>query len=127
MVSFINEYRAAWQRRHGIGVDVRANPNRFVNTMARWSSLLRSGPLRLRPIFLCEATTVAGMSTIAFVRSGQEQFIAPMALAIVCGLTFTTVISLLITPCGYAILDDLVLFFFGSGLAPGEDDGQGAA
>lgn len=118
LVTFINERRTAWQRARGIGLIVKANPNRFVSNWARWSSLLHAGPLRLRPIFLCAATTIAGMSTIAFVRSGQEQFIAPMALAIVCGLTFSTANTLLVTPCAYAILDDIYLFFFGPGAPP---------
>ncbi len=127
MVTFINERRTAWQRAHGIGTVVKANPNRFVSPWARWSSLLHAGPLRLRPIFLCAATTIAGMSTVAFVRSGQEQFIAPMALAIVCGLAFGIVITLLVTPCAYAILDDLTLFFFGPGSIPHDHASDPAA
>lgn len=113
LVSFINERRAAWQRAHGIGLHIKANPNRFISNWARWSSLLCAGTLRLRPIFLCAATTIAGMSTVAFVRSGQEQFIAPMALAIVCGLSFAALNTLLVTPCAYAALDDVFRFFYG--------------
>jgi multidrug efflux pump subunit AcrB len=115
LMSFINDYRRDWQRRRGIGLDVPASTHQHVTRYVRWSSLLRSGATRLRPIFLAEATTVAGMSTIAFVRTGQEQFIAPMALAIVCGLTFGVIVTLVLLPCLYGMLDDVVHYFAGRG------------
>ncbi|MCX7004151.1 MAG: efflux RND transporter permease subunit [bacterium] len=119
LMSFINDYRRDWQGRHGIGREVPASTHQHCTRYMRWSSLLRSGATRLRPIFLAEATTVAGMSTIAFVRTGQEQFIAPMALAIVCGLTFGVIVTLVMLPCLYAMLDDVVHYFSGPGDVPG--------
>jgi len=120
MVSFINEYRSNWQNRHGMGDRVRTSSNRHITNKVRWASLMKSGLLRFRPIFLTTVTTIAGMSTIAFTRSGQEQFIAPMALAIICGLSLGTAVTLFITPCVYAILDDIEIFFFGKGEIPME-------
>ena len=118
MVSFINEYRNNWQKRHGMDELVRTSVNRHITDKVRWASLMKSGLLRFRPIFLTTVTTIAGMSTIAFTRSGQEQFIAPMALAIICGLTLGTTVTLFITPCVYAALDDIEIFFFGKGELP---------
>ncbi len=118
MVSFINDYRANWQKKHGWDETVHASSNRHLTNQVRWMSLMKSGILRFRPIFLTTVTTVAGMSTIAFTRSGQEQFIAPMALAIICGLSLGTAVTLFITPCVYAILDDIEVFFFGKGELP---------
>jgi len=118
MVSFINNYRADWQKRNGMGEHVRASVNRHLTEWIRWSSLMKSGIIRFRPIMLTTVTTVAGMSTVAFTRSGQEQFIAPMALAIVCGLSIGSAVTLFITPCVYAILDDIVHYFFGEGELP---------
>ena len=118
MVSFINGYRTDWQKRHGMGDRVRTSSNRHITDNVRWASLMKSGLLRFRPIFLTTVTTIAGMSTIAFTRSGQEQFIAPMALAIICGLTLGTTVTLFITPCVYAVLDDIEVFFFGKGELP---------
>jgi Cu/Ag efflux pump CusA len=46
---------------------------------------------------------------LAFFSKGQEQFLAPMAQAIVWGLTFATLITLVLIPCLYAILDDFNL------------------
>ena len=118
MVSFINEYRVAWQKRHGLGEHVQASVNRHLTDFVKWASLMKSGILRFRPILLTTVTTVVGMSTIGFTRTGQEQFIAPMALAIICGLSLGTTVTLFITPCVYAALDDIIIFFFGKGEMP---------
>ena len=118
MVSFINNYRTDWQKRNGMDENVRPSVNRHLTKWIRWSSLMKCGILRFRPIMLTTVTTVAGMSTVAFTRSGQEQFIAPMALAIVCGLSIGSTVTLFITPCVYAILDDIVHYFFGEGELP---------
>jgi multidrug efflux pump subunit AcrB len=96
-VDFINNYRR--------GRDV-SRPR------VRWHSILESGRTRFRPILLTTATTVVGLFSLAFFSKGQEQFLAPMAQAIVWGLSFATLITLVLIPCLFAILDD-----FNHGLA----------
>jgi multidrug efflux pump subunit AcrB len=76
----------------------------------RWFSILEAGKIRLRPILLTTVTTVAGLWALAFHSSGQEEFLAPMAQALVWGLTFATLITLVLIPSLYAILDDLTLW-----------------
>lgn len=76
----------------------------------RWYSIFEAGKVRLRPIFLTTVTTVAGLWSLAFYSTGQELFLAPMAQALVWGLTFATLITLVLIPCLYAILDDLTLW-----------------
>jgi len=76
----------------------------------RWYSIMDAGKVRLRPILLTSVTTVAGLWALAFHSSGQEEFLAPMAQALVWGLTFATVITLVLIPCLYAILDDITLW-----------------
>ena len=93
-VDFINVYR---QNRDA------ANPR------VRWHSIIASGCTRFRPIFLTTITTVVGLFSLAFLSTGQEQFLAPMAQAIIWGLTFATLITLVLIPVLYAILDDLNL------------------
>jgi multidrug efflux pump subunit AcrB len=73
----------------------------------RWRSIIGSASVRFRPVFLTTATTVVGLSNLAFRSTGQEQFLAPMAQAIVFGLTFATTITLVLIPCLYSALDDL--------------------
>lgn len=97
LVDFINSYREP----HG--------PAALYRPALRWRSIMQSGCTRFRPIFLTTATTVVGLFSLAFLSSGQEQFLAPMAQAIVWGLTFATLITLVLIPSLYAILDDLHL------------------
>lgn len=83
----------------------------FVNGLRRegtplLEALLRSGQLRLRPILLTTLTTVAGLTPLAFFASGQAKFLAPMAISIVFGLSVATVLTLIIIPCSYAIVED---------------------
>lgn len=104
LVDFINRYR-----HHALEPDdsenARHQPGR-VTGYIRWKSILETGRIRFRPIFLTTATTIAGLWSLAFMSSGQEQFLAPMAQAIIWGLAFATVITLLLIPALYAVLDD---------------------
>jgi multidrug efflux pump subunit AcrB len=79
----------------------------LLNGFTRWRSIVTSGRVRFRPVFLTTATTVAGLSNLAFVSSGQEQFLAPMAQAIIFGLSFASLITMILIPCLYSVLDDL--------------------
>eukprot|EP01022_Parablepharisma_sp_SALTPOND_P016326 TRINITY_DN2380_c0_g2_i3.p1 TRINITY_DN2380_c0_g2~~TRINITY_DN2380_c0_g2_i3.p1 ORF type:complete len:1717 (-),score=408.08 TRINITY_DN2380_c0_g2_i3:3428-8578(-) len=73
----------------------------------RRSSLVEAGMVRLRPVVLTSVTTMGGLFFLAFFASGQARFLAPMAISIFFGLMASTVITLLIVPCLYAILDDI--------------------
>jgi len=93
----------------------------FVNQLRREGtpliqSLLSSGQLRLRPILLTTITTAAGLTPLGFFASGQAKFLSPMAISIIFGLTVSTVLTLIIIPCSYAIVEDLrqaIRSFFG--------------
>ncbi len=108
-VDFINRFRRGHAGGHGhvftgeIDEDAPVRDSRFL----RWRSIIESGCTRFRPIFLTTATTTAGLFNLAFLSRGQEQFLAPMAQAIIWGLTFATLITLVLIPVLYAILDDL--------------------
>jgi multidrug efflux pump subunit AcrB len=84
----------------------------FVNELRREGTplvqaLLRSGQLRLRPILLTTITTAAGLTPLGFFSSGQAKFLSPMAISIIFGLTVSTVLTLIIIPCSYAIVEEL--------------------
>jgi multidrug efflux pump subunit AcrB len=109
-VDFINRFRAGHAGGHGhvFTGDTSAAPRpAHAGPWVRWRSIIESGCTRFRPIFLTTATTVAGLWNLAFLSTGQEQFLAPMAQAIIWGLTFATLITLVLIPVLYAILDDL--------------------
>lgn len=103
-VDFINRYRH--EAAAAPDSASRSQPlhlSRFV----RWRSILASAGTRFRPVFLTTATTTVGLASLAFFSSGQEQFLAPMAQAIIFGLLFATMITLVLIPCLYSALDDL--------------------
>lgn len=79
----------------------------------RWLSVMRSAKVRFRPVVLTSLTTILGLSTLAFKTTGQAAFLAPMAISIVFGLVFSTILTLIIIPCAYAVLDDFMLRLFG--------------
>jgi len=75
----------------------------------RRDSIVQAGALRLRPVMLTTITTVLGLSTVAYGIGGKDPFLKPMALSISWGLLFGTVLTLIIMPCIYAIIDDITV------------------
>ncbi|MFQ6018202.1 MAG: efflux RND transporter permease subunit, partial [Kiloniellaceae bacterium] len=75
--------------------------------MPRDEAILQSGVARLRPVLLTTITTVGGLMPLAFFASGQARFLSPMAISVVWGLSFATILTLILIPCLCAILDDL--------------------
>ncbi len=73
--------------------------------------LLKAGTLRFRPVILTTITTMAGLLPLAIGVSGQETILIPMALAIIWGILFSTVLTLLVVPSLYRIAEDLYTFF----------------
>ncbi len=69
-------------------------------------SVIRAGGLRFRAIILTSLTTFAGLTPMLLEKSVQAQFLIPMAVSLGFGVMFATGITLLLVPCGYAILDD---------------------
>ncbi len=70
-------------------------------------AIVRAGCMRFRAILLTSLTTFAGLTPMLLEKSLQAQFLIPMAVSLGFGVLFATVITLLLVPCGYIILDDL--------------------
>ena len=79
--------------------------------MPRDEAILAASVVRLRPVMLTTVTTVGGLIPLAFFATGQAKFLSPMAISVVWGLSFATLLTLILIPCLYAMLDDLVPFF----------------
>jgi multidrug efflux pump subunit AcrB len=73
----------------------------------REDSILKAGPVRLRPILMTTFATILGMLPIALGIGAGAELRAPMAIAIIGGLITSTLLSLLVVPVVYALLDDL--------------------
>ncbi|VAX35684.1 hypothetical protein MNBD_UNCLBAC01-1181, partial [hydrothermal vent metagenome] len=74
----------------------------------RMQSLIEAGEIRLRPVIMTSITTIGGLVSVAYGIGGGDPFLKPMALAIVWGLTFSTLLTLVGIPCIYAIIDDIM-------------------
>ncbi len=77
---------------------------------SREEAIVQAGRDRLRPILMTAATTVAGLIPLAVgdVRiGGSGQSYMPMARAIIGGLTFASLVTLLLTPLLYVHFDNL--------------------
>lgn len=86
----------------------------------------QAGLARFRPILLTSMTTFAGLTPLILERSVQAQFLIPMALSLAFGVMFATLVSLILVPCGYLILDDISRSW--KWLYPGfEDSNQASA
>jgi multidrug efflux pump subunit AcrB len=67
----------------------------------------QSGAARFRPILLTSLTTFAGLTPLLLERSLQARFLVPMAISLGFGVLFATLVTLLLVPMGYMILEDL--------------------
>lgn len=70
-------------------------------------AISQAGALRFRAIILTSLTTFAGLTPMILERSLQAQFLIPMAISLGFGVLFATLITLILIPCGYLILEDI--------------------
>jgi HAE1 family hydrophobic/amphiphilic exporter-1 len=78
--------------------------------MPRNQAIVTGGRDRLRPILMTVATTVVGLSPLAISTTqvgGDGPPYFPMARAIIGGLAFSSIVSLLVVPALYAYFDSL--------------------
>ena len=68
-------------------------------------ALLRAGQVRLRPIVMTTLTTVLGLAPMAVGWGEGAEIRAPMAIAVMGGLTVSTLLTLILIPTLYEIAD----------------------
>jgi multidrug efflux pump subunit AcrB len=74
--------------------------------LTRSDAIGEAGAQRLRPILMTTAATILGMLPIALGFGAGAELRAPMAVAIIGGLITSTVLSLVVIPVAYTIVDD---------------------
>jgi multidrug efflux pump subunit AcrB len=75
--------------------------------LSAWTSIHEAAIHRFRPIMLTTLTTFGGLSPMIFETSRQARFLIPMAISLGYGILFATLITLVLVPSFYLIVDDL--------------------
>ncbi len=70
-------------------------------------AVMLSGTRRFRAIMLTTLTTFLGLTPLLLEKSIQAKFLIPMAISVAFGVVFATIITLLIVPSLYMIVEDL--------------------
>ena len=72
--------------------------------MDRRAALIATGKTRMRPILMTTLTTVLAMLQMVFSDDMASQLMGGMAIVIICGLSYATLMTLYIVPIMYDIL-----------------------
>ncbi len=78
----------------------------------RHEALVTAGRTRLRPILMTTTAMIFGMLPLFFAIGEGAEFRAPMARAVVGGLITSTMLTLIVVPVVYTILDDITEWLF---------------
>ena len=70
-------------------------------------AVAQAGVRRFRPVLLTSLTTFAGLMPLIFEKSTQSQFLIPMAVSLGFGILFATLVTLLLIPVNYLVLEDI--------------------
>ena len=72
--------------------------------MERRAALIATGKTRMRPILMTTLTTVLAMLQMVFSGDMASQLMSGMAIVIICGLSYATLMTLYIVPLLYDVL-----------------------
>ena len=75
------------------------------NGMEKKEAIMTAGRTRLRPVLMTALTTILAMSTMMFSNDLGADLSKPMAVVIIGGLTYGTLLTLYVVPCIYDIFN----------------------
>jgi HAE1 family hydrophobic/amphiphilic exporter-1 len=80
----------------------------FINLMRErghelYEAIAISGRSRLRPVLMTSATTILGMLPLAMSTGSGSELWSPMGVAVIGGLVFSTMVTLVLVPVVYGI------------------------
>jgi len=75
--------------------------------MGREEAIVKAGPIRLRPILMTTLTTVLGLVPLSLGLGEGGELSAPLATTVIGGLAFSTLLTLVVIPVIYTILEDI--------------------
>jgi HAE1 family hydrophobic/amphiphilic exporter-1 len=67
-------------------------------------ALLTACPVRLRPILMTSVATIAGAVPAALAIGPGAESRIPMAIAVIGGVIFSTLLTLFVVPCFYSVM-----------------------
>ncbi len=75
--------------------------------MERREAILLAGQQRIRPIIMTSLTTILALLPLTFGFGESASLRSPMAIAVIGGLTTSTLLTLVVIPCVFDVLDRL--------------------
>jgi hydrophobic/amphiphilic exporter-1 (mainly G- bacteria), HAE1 family len=72
-----------------------------------------AGPTRLRPVLMTTLTTLLGLFPMALAVGEGSELMAPMATVVMGGLALSTLLTLVVIPVMYSLIDDLLKKMWG--------------
>lgn len=69
--------------------------------MSKKEAIIDAGVTRLRPILMTALTTILAMSTMAIGIGSGSEMMKPMAITMIGGLIYGTILTLIVVPCIY--------------------------
>lgn len=85
LVDYINQLRAEGMEKH--------------------QAIIQAGKIRMRPILMTALTTILGLFTMALGFGMGADMVQPMAVVVIGGLSYGTLLTLFVVPCIYDILN----------------------
>ncbi len=73
--------------------------------MGRDEALMHAGPIRLRPILMTTLALILGMLPVAIGLGSGSDFRQPMALVVIGGLITSTLLTLVVVPTAYSLVE----------------------
>jgi HAE1 family hydrophobic/amphiphilic exporter-1 len=73
--------------------------------MSRNEAILQAGPVRMRPVLMTSAALVFGLLPLALSNATGAEFRAPMAVIVIGGLVTSTLLTLVVVPVFYTLVD----------------------
>ncbi len=84
----------------------------YTNTLCRRGlsvreAVLEAGPTRMRPVLMTAVSTIFGMLPLALGTGDGSEWRSPMGVVAIGGLATSTLLTLLVVPVAYTLMDDL--------------------
>ncbi len=81
--------------------------NAVRQTRSLYRAVLKAGIERARPIFMTSLSTIAAMLPLTLEKGESSDMWAPLALTVVTGIAVSSVLTLIVIPAAYVMMEDL--------------------